>query len=261
MAAAASILCRLARLPPPSAASVLALSLLLVWLAINWIAVHVAASTVSLATIVEYSDLEIRWSLAPLITAGVGLLLAHLRSYADLRPHTDGRLVHLAWLAGTLSVVRLVSLWNPLCHLFPYLTLLWSPHATWALCLCYMVYPNLAIGRDWNRTPVKHLAIAVFLLASVSYGIYTLYFCQVTMIHGDEGQYLRVTQSLIRDGDMDLANNLDSSTTGEFHVTDFGFAKAPASPPGKIHSVHPIGLSVCLFPPTGSASSCGQTRV
>ena len=41
------------------------------------------------------------------------------------------------------------------------------------------------------------------------------------MIHGDEGQYLRVTQSLLHDGDMDLANNLDTQQTNEFHVIDF----------------------------------------
>ncbi len=248
MVVASSIFCRLSHLPPPSAASVIASFLLLVWFAICWISVHVAASTGSLSTIVEYSHLEIRWSLAPLITAVAGLLLAHLRANAELRLQTDDRFLHLAWLAGALSVVRLVSLWNPLCQLFPYLTLLWSPHATWGLCLCYMVYPNLAIGTDWNRSPVRYLAITIFLLCSVGYGIYTLYFCQVTMIHGDEGQYLRVTQSLIRDGDMDLANNLDSSTTDEFHITDFGLAKAPASPTGKVHSVHPIGLSVLLVP-------------
>ena len=245
MVAALSILCRLSRLP--SAASVLASFLLLVWFAISWISVHVAASTGSLSTVVEYSHLEIRWSPAPLITALAGLLLAHLRGNTELRD-TDGRILHLAWLTAALSVVRLLSLWNPLCQLFPYLTLLWSPHATWGLCLCYVVYPNLSMGTDWNRSSVRYLAITVFLLCSVGYGLYTLYFCQVTMIHGDEGQYLRVTQSLIRDGDMDLANNLDSSTTAEFHVTDFGLAKAPASPPGKVHSVHPIGLSVLLIP-------------
>ena len=53
------------------------------------------------------------------------------------------------------------------------------------------------------------------------------------MLHGDEGQYLRVTQSLLHDGDMDLANNLDLNQTNEFHVREFAVHKAPASPEGR----------------------------
>ena len=56
------------------------------------------------------------------------------------------------------------------------------------------------------------------------------------MLHSDEGQYLRVTQSLVHDGDMDLANNLDVEQIKEFHVRDFGVNKASAAPDGKVHS-------------------------
>ena len=105
------------------------------------------------------------------------------------------------------------------------------------------------------------------------YFLYALYFCQITMLHGDEGQYLRVTQSLLHDGDMDLANNLGAEHTGEFHVREFEVHKAPASPQGKVHSVHPIGLSVGLVPAywwgltywenprlaTGLFRGCGQS--
>jgi hypothetical protein len=98
------------------------------------------------------------------------------------------------------------------------------------------------------RTIDKTTVGVLFLIGALGYGAYALYFCQVTMLHGDEGQYLRVTQSLLHDGDMDLANNLDRAQTDEFHVTDFGVDKAPASPPGRVHSVHPIGLSVALLP-------------
>ena len=80
------------------------------------------------------------------------------------------------------------------------------------------------------------------------YVLYALYFCQVTMLHGDEGAYLRVTQSLVHDGDMDLANNLGIEHVREFHVIDFSINKASASPEGKVHSKHPIGLSVALVP-------------
>jgi hypothetical protein len=240
---------RLAGLVPPSADLVFAACGLAVWFAINCVGVEIAASNRSLSTIAEFSELHYKWPLTPFLLALAGLLLAHLRPDSSGPSQNSSRLRQLGWLASVLSSVRLLALWNPVCQVFPYLTLLWSPHATWALCLCFLVYPHLAIA--WLssvRLRIRHLAVAIFLVCSVSYGLYTLYFCQVTMIHGDEGQYLRVTQSLIRDGDMDLANNLESSTTGEFHVTEFGLAKAPGSPPGKVHSVHPIGLSVLLVP-------------
>ena len=68
------------------------------------------------------------------------------------------------------------------------------------------------------------------------------------MLHSDEGQYLRVTQSLLHDGDMDLANNLSAEQVREFHVIDFPLVKTPAAPEGKVHSTHPIGLSITLVP-------------
>ena len=94
----------------------------------------------------------------------------------------------------------------------------------------------------------KHGGRGLLALCLPLYLLYALYFCQVTMLHGDEGQYLRVTQSLFHDGDMDLADNLEAGYTKEFHVREFGLQKAPASPDGKVHSVHPIGLSAALVP-------------
>ena len=77
---------------------------------------------------------------------------------------------------------------------------------------------------------------------------YSLYVCQLTILHGDEGHYLRVTQSLLRDGDLDLSNNLDGDAYREFHVLDPGVHRAPASPHGTVYSVHPVGLSVLMAP-------------
>ena len=93
-----------------------------------------------------------------------------------------------------------------------------------------------------------YVAGAIFLVCLPMYVLYALYFCQVTMLHSDEGQYLRVTQSLVHDGDMDLANNLSIEQIKEFHVRDFGLNETPAAPEGKVHSTHPIGLSIALVP-------------
>ena len=116
----------------------------------------------------------------------------------------------------------------------------------WALALVFLGYVHLPAGGQGRPLPTKYLAGGLLALCLPLYFLYALYFCQVTMLHGDEGQYLRVTQSLLHDGDMDLANNLDQ--TGEFHVMGFAVHKAPGSPGNKVHSVHPIGLSAALLP-------------
>ena len=117
------------------------------------------------------------------------------------------------------------------------------------------------LGRFVRCLSNRSLCAAAFLVSAVVFSGYTLYFCQITMLHGDEGQYLLVTQSLIRDGDMDLTNNVEPENIREFHVIDsFGLHKAPGSPAGKLHSVHPIGLSILLVPPLWPGSICGRTH-
>ena len=111
-----------------------------------------------------------------------------------------------------------------------------------------MGYVHLPSVGGPGAFPTKWAAAGLLALCLPFYLLYALYFCQVTMLHGDEGQYLRVTQSLFHDGDMDLADNLEAGYTKEFHVREFGLQKAPASPEGKVHSVHPIGLSAALVP-------------
>ena len=134
------------------------------------------------------------------------------------------------------------------------MSLLWSPHANWTLNTLFLLPLLNAFASTWARylrcLSNRGLCTVTFLVSAVLFSGYTLYFCQITMLHGDEGQYLLVTQSLIRDGDMDLTNNIEPENIREFHVIDsFGLHKAPGSPAGKIHSVHPIGLSILLVPP------------
>jgi hypothetical protein len=151
----------------------------------------------------------------------------------------------LAWIAPPtllLLALRVISLWGPAGVVLPWLGLTWSPHASVALALT----PWLG-GRD-RGAAIRHRTAALFFVAFLAvFGAYTLYICQMVMIHGDEAQYLRVTQSLLHDGDIDLANNLSGDVT-EFHVMDVGVHRAPGSPTGKIYSVHPVGLSLLLVP-------------
>ena len=102
-------------------------------------------------------------------------------------------------------------------------------------------------GRDRPAAVRQRTAAILFVVFLAVFGAYTLYICQMVMIHGDEAQYLRVTQSLLHDGDIDLTNNLSGDVT-EFHVMDVGVDRAPVSPEGKIYSLHPVGLSLLLVP-------------
>ncbi len=151
----------------------------------------------------------------------------------------------LRWLALPillLLALRALSLWQAAGVALPWIGLTWSPHASVALA----VVPFL--GRRERPAAIRRrMAVLLFVGFLALYGGYALYICQMVMIHGDEAQYLRVTQSLLRDGDINLANNLDGDVT-EFHVMDVGADKAPKAPPGKVYSVHPVGLSVLLLP-------------
>ena len=164
-------------------------------------------------------------------------------------PQLQDRLHRAALLAVVLLALRLVSLLDPIVYVFPYLTLLWSPHALWAVALVFMGYVHLPSTQGHKAPRTAYIAGTLLVICLPLYFLYTLYFCQVTMLHGDEGQYLRVTQSLLHDGDMDLANNLGAEQD-----------QSPASPKGKVHSASDRSPSPsCL--PTGGVWRNGKTRV
>ena len=228
----------------------LAASLLCAWFALQGFEPIIAASAEELRLVVRTSAWRAQWPPGPWAIGFVALLLAWVRHrFTDAGPQLQEKLQRVALLTALLLILRLAALWNPLTYLFPFLTLLWSPHALWALTLALLGYVQLPSASSLPAIRTDALiAGGLLALCLPVYFLYTLYFCQITMIHGDEGQYLRVTQSLLHDGDMDLANNLDAAQTNEFHVIGFGVHKAPASPEGKVHSVHPIGLSIALLP-------------
>ena len=223
----------------------LAVGIFCVWLALSGFETAISAATDKLRLAVTTGGYRLQLPFGPAAVGFVGLVLTLVRyRFFTGGPQLQDRLSRATLLAVVLLALRLVSLLDPVVHVFPYLTLLWSPHALWAVALVFLGYVHLPpTGKGLPTAYVAGTLLAFFLPL---YFLYTLYFCQVTMLHGDEGQYLRVTQSLLYDGDMDLANNLEQ--TGEFHVTGFGVHKAPASPEGKVHSVHPMGPSVALLP-------------
>ena len=226
----------------------LALVLLCAWLALSGFDTLVAAAADQLRLAVRTGAYRPQLTLGPAAIAAAGLVLAWLRHRFRDAPQIQERLQRATLLAAALLALRLLALWDAPVYLFPFLTLLWSPHALWAVALVFLGYVHLPPAGGSGDFPTRYAAAGLLTLCLPLYLLYALYFCQITMLHGDESHYLRVVQSLLHDGDMDLANNLEEGYTKEFHVTEFAVHKAPASPEGKVHSVHPIGLSVALVP-------------
>jgi len=224
----------------------------LTWVAIDLFGVHVAFSRRALEMSADLAWPDWRWRAAWLAPA-IGALATGLRWR---RFGGDslwiGRVLSLSALTGCLAGLRLLSLWSPMGRGVPVLALLWSPHATWSLGLVWVAL--LSRGRATESRPspggrIGREALIVGALALVAYSVLCLYTCQMTMLHGDEAHYVAVTQSLLRDGDMDLAGDLTSERIVEYHVVAFEAHRAPASPAGRTYSRHPIGLSALMTGP------------
>lgn len=65
---------------------------------------------------------------------------------------------------------------------------------------------------------------------------------------GDEPHYLLMTDSLLADGDLDLANQFAERTYRSFFAGQLGSHTSPATPPGTMYQVHTPGLPALLTP-------------
>ena len=242
---------RLARAPARWQFPLLMLPLIL-WIAADALAVDLGFSRQSMQLGIDLDGSQWPlWASLPLLSlAAIGLRGGLTGGVGGgprgrLTAAIEGIRKVLLWISAPILVLlllRLLSLWGPMGVVFPWLGLTWSPHCNVALALV----PFLG-SRERSRAIQRRTAAALFVAFLLLFGAYTLYICQMVMIHGDEAQYLRVTQSLINDGDIDLSNNLDGDST-EFHVINVGVDRAPGSPEGKLYSKHPVGMSVLLTP-------------
>lgn len=106
---------------------------------------------------------------------------------------------------------------------------------------------RLPLLRPW------HVGVVAFLFT------WTLTTHGKFSVSGDEPHYLIITQSLIADGDLDLANNYannDARLFGHADLTDDGHTVV--TPAGATQSKHDIGLPVLLLPIYGAAEVIAQ---
>ena len=229
----------------------LAAGIFCAWLALCGYEPLVAAATDELRLAISTGPYHMRWPpLGPAAIGFAGLMLAWIRH----RTPSDATATPGTPPARHTSCGRAADPAAPCPLRSARLHLSLPHHPLVAPCA---VGPGPRLSSDIYTCPpssepkgprTAYIASALLAVCLPMYVLYALYFCQVTMLHSDEGQYLRVTQSLLHDGDMDLANNLSAEQVREFHVIDFPLVKTPAAPEGKVHSTHPIGLSITLVP-------------
>ena len=163
------------------------------------------------------------------------------------KPFDRSRIQSCLWLAGLLFGLRLVSLLPGVGTAAPVLGLVWSGNVSWALSLALLVYILLPAANFELASRSRTVGFGLLVCFGILYAVYAVFFVRTTSLHGDEPQYLMTTQSLLQDGDIDLANTTKGSVL-EFHQTNVRPHRAPGSPQDKIHSAHPVGFAAMLAP-------------
>lgn len=102
-------------------------------------------------------------------------------------------------------------------------------------------------ARPW-RIPDRVPGAALFAIALGFYGIVGTGLPGLAGPQGDEPHYLAMAQSVLTDGDLDLADEFENQEYAAFFSGDLRPHTSPASPPGTLYPVHTPGLAVLLLP-------------
>ena len=105
---------------------------LFTWFVLNGIDAEVAFSLSSYRMTVNSSGWAWDGSLGPGILTAIGVVLSFLRKN---HRSTRARGTEVGLLVWVLVGLRIASFWDPVGAWFPYLSLLWSPLASWAIAL------------------------------------------------------------------------------------------------------------------------------
>jgi hypothetical protein len=186
------------------------------------------------------------WPVVRWLPGWIAILISSIRA---ARPPCDqSRIRSCLWLVWALLALRIVSLVPGVGSVATVLGILWSGHVSWALSLSLLVYVYYPELNAALLSKSRAVGVGLLLCFGVLYLAYAVFFVRTTLLHGDETQYMMIAQSLVHDGDIDLANTT-ADRVSEFHeLTNVYPRRAPASPEGKLHSAHPVGLGAFLVP-------------
>ncbi len=212
------------------------------------------------------------WTLAS--GATVALALACWRTGFHVVPATGGAWRGLsdpprpAWLAGALLVAALLTLAlsrRPLAERRP---LVWLGLAALPLLPVTLGGPALGLLFQGPMLPVVALAVlsvvlvrrfadagwpepplwALLLAGFVFYAFVGTRLPGPAGPQGDEPHYLAIAQSLLSDGDLDLKDEFEEREYAPFYAGTLRPHTSPASPPGRVYSIHTPGLPVLVLP-------------
>ena len=167
----------------------------------------------------------------------------------------------LAWLVpgwrrhpGTALPAVLTTLpWWPVP--LPSIALLWTGPLAWAPILVSLLVALVATRPAPAPTPVQPVQSVTPRRQAVLAGVLTLAISAVTawtlsprLPTGDEPHYLVITQSLLRDGDLEIRNNHDARDYASYFAGELRPDYRRAGKNGEIYSVHAPGVSALVLP-------------
>jgi len=175
------------------------------------------------------------------VTAAVALLVSATFAWLLQRAPVEAQ---RPFLALALAVAPLVPVFTGrlLALLFfqgPVITVIAIASVTTAVLAGR---PRLALPRATSR------GLVLFSVVFASYAALGTRLPGAAGPQGDEPHYLLMTESLLRDHDLDLANQFEERAYAPFYAGTLAAHTSPASPKETIYAVHTPGLPALLLP-------------
>ena len=107
---------------------------------------------------------------------------------------------------------------------------------------------SLAAWEDGRPRHLRPGSGTLFVLAALAYAALGARLPGPAGPQGDEPHYLAMAQSLLSDGDLDLTDEFENREYAAFYPGTLTPHASPASPPGRLYSLHAPGLPLLLLP-------------
>ncbi|MBP8274494.1 MAG: hypothetical protein KAY59_08680 [Acidobacteria bacterium] len=150
----------------------------------------------------------------------------------------------------TLPALLAVLPWLPIP--LPAIALIWTGPMAWVAILAALAFavglgPARMGARIFNLFDPDDATVAAFVLAAVLGGL-GAWATNARTPTGDEPHYLIITQSLLKDGDLDLDNNHQNRDYASFFGGDLAVDLRQRGVHGEGYSIHAPGVSTIVAP-------------
>jgi hypothetical protein len=197
-----------------------------------WLSLGVQA-VVDAGTRARVGALPPWWVLVGFLAVAVTLVRWRRLPSTRLWPLTLTLLVCLPWLPGPIPPAFLI--WYGPIGL-----------VVWGVVAVGLVLPHAEPLRAWASHPKRGPALLAALVVALSAaGAWTV---RERLPDGDEPHYLVITQSLLLDGDLRIANNHERGDYATYHPRELRPDFLQRGSDGEIYSIHAPGVSVLIAP-------------